>query len=127
MARPHNSRTVSSAAVGRRRALGAAGESAAADWYAAAGFTVLDRNWRCRDGELDLVLSRPDLVVFCEVKTRSSDAFGVPASAVTPTKQRRIRHLAMRWFDEHEVRSHRFRFDVASVVDGQVEVIESAF
>ena len=91
------------------------------------GFTVLDRNWRCRDGELDLVLGRPGLVVFCEVKSRTSDAFGVPASAVTPAKQRRIRHLAMRWLDEHDVRAANLRFDVASVVEGRVEVIESAF
>lgn len=91
------------------------------------GFEVLDRNWRCREGELDLVLQGEGCVVFCEVKTRSSDAFGVPAAAVTMTKQQRIRHLAMRWLDAHEVRADRVRFDVASVIDGRVEVLRAAF
>ena len=127
MARNRPSRTYSDAAVRRRRALGVAGEAAAAAWYEDAGYAVLDRNWRCRDGELDLVLGDGAIVVFCEVKTRTSAAYGVPASAVTPTKQRRIRHLAMRWLDEHEVRARRMRFDVASVVGGRVEVIEGAF
>lgn len=88
---------------------------------------MCDRNWRCREGELDLVLGRGGIVVFCEVKTRTSNVYGVPASAVTPAKQRRIRHLAMRWMDEHDVRAPTLRFDVASVIDGRVEVIESAF
>lgn len=127
MTRPHPNRTYTDAAVRRRRALGVAGESAAAGWYESTGYAVLDRNWRCRDGELDLVLGGSGLIVFCEVKTRSSNAYGVPASAVTPTKQRRIRHLAMRWLDEHDVRAQQLRFDVASVLNGRVEVIEAAF
>lgn len=114
-------------AVRRRRALGAAGEQAAADAYRRAGHEVLDRNWRCRDGELDLVVRAGTTLVFCEVKTRSSNAFGVPAAAVTPAKQQRIRHLAMRWLDEHDVRARTLRFDVAAVRSGQVEIIEAAF
>ena len=127
MTRSPSHRSYTEAAVRRRRALGATGEAAAAAWYESGGYSVLDRNWRCRDGELDLVLGRPGLVVFSEVKTRTSNAFGVPASAVTPVKQRRIRHLAMRWLDEHDVRAPTLRFDVASVIDGRVEVIEAAF
>jgi putative endonuclease len=93
---------------------------------------VLDRNWRCRDGELDLVVSRPRLVVFCEVKTRSSLAFGTPAEAVTRTKQRRLRALAARWLREAAGRAPdrvagAVRFDVASVMGDGVEVIEDAF
>ena len=110
-----------------RRALGAHGEGRAARWYEARGYTVLDRNWRCREGELDLVLARGRTVVFCEVKTRSSDAFGSPAEAVTRTKQLRLRRLAMRWLDEHEVAPSNVRFDVAGVVGDAVEVIEAAF
>ena len=64
-----------------------------ARWYADAGYDVLDRNWRCRDGEIDLVRRRDPVLVFCEVKTRRSTAFGVPAEAVTVTKQRRLRTL----------------------------------
>ena len=114
-------------AVRRRRALGAAGEAAAARRYEQAGYEVLDRNWRCRDGELDLVVARRDQIVFCEVKTRTSYAYGAPAAAVTPTKQRRIRHLAMRWLDEHDERRRAMRFDVASVIGGEVEIVAGAF
>jgi putative endonuclease len=93
---------------------------------------VLDRNWRCRDGELDLVVGAPDLVVFCEVKTRRGDGFGPPAEAVTVAKQRRIRMLAARWLREHRVRARSVRFDVVAVLARrgsrpEVEVISDAF
>ena len=111
----------------RRLALGAHGETLAAEWYAAHGYEVLDRNWRCREGELDLVVRQGRTIVFCEVKTRSSDAFGAPAEAVTHTKRQRIRRLAARWLEDAPVRPIRIRFDVAAVLDGRLEVIEGAF
>ena len=110
-----------------RRALGARGEALAARWYEQRDYTVVARNWRCREGELDLVLVTGRTVVFCEVKTRSSNAYGTPAEAVTRTKQLRLRRLAMRWLDEHEAHPESLRFDVAGVVGNAVEVIESAF
>ena len=110
-----------------RRALGARGEEAVAAWYAANGYEVLARNWRCRDGELDLIARRGRDVIFCEVKTRSSTAFGVPAEAVTRTKQLRIRRLAAKWLKESRVGARQVRFDVASVLDGAIEVLEGAF
>jgi putative endonuclease len=111
-----------------RRALGDRGEEAVARWYHDHGYEVVARNWRCREGELDLVVSRPRLVVFCEVKTRSSSAFGSPAEAVTWSKQRRLRALAARWLREGPSRaSGDIRFDVASVMGDRVEVIEGAF
>ncbi|MDZ7733790.1 MAG: YraN family protein [Acidimicrobiia bacterium] len=67
------------------------------------------------------------LVVFCEVKTRSSLAFGSPAEAVTDAKQRRIRGLAASWLRESGVRPRQLRFDVASVVGRDLDVIEAAF
>ena len=60
----------------RRRALGASGEDLVASWYRARGYQVLARNWRCREGELDLVLGEGRMFVFCEVKTRTSERFG---------------------------------------------------
>ena len=110
-----------------RRRLGDAGEAAVADWYTARGYSVLARNWRCRDGELDLVVARGRQVVFCEVKTRSSDRFGLPVEAVTREKQGRVRRLAARWLDGQPVAARAIRFDVASVMDGVVDVVEGAF
>ena len=62
--------------------LGRSGEDEAAAWYTARGYEVLARNWRCRAGELDLIVAQGRLVVFCEVKSRSSERFGTPAEAV---------------------------------------------
>ena len=109
------------------RRLGADGEQVAAQWYEARGYTVLARNWRCSDGELDLILATGSTVVFCEVKTRSSDRFGTPFDAVGPAKQRRLRRLAGRWLREAApFRPTTLRFDVAGVVGRRVDVIESA-
>lgn len=108
--------------------LGASGEDAAARWYEHAGYDVVGRNWRCAFGELDLVLRRGPLVVFCEVKTRSSDRFGTPAEAVTYRKRVRLRRLAAEWLAGCEGAGGRaVRFDVAAVRGGTVEVIEDAF
>jgi putative endonuclease len=115
-----------------RRALGVSGEDAVARWYEREGYEVLDRNWRVREGELDLVLRRGTMVVFCEVKTRRGTGFGLPAEAVTFAKQRRLRGLALRWLEARATRAAQLRFDVASVLvprDGGpvIEVIEAAF
>ena len=110
-----------------RRALGASGEEAVAAWYERQGYEVVERNWRCRAGELDLILRRGRTFVFCEVKTRSSDAFGSPVEAVTRAKQVRLRHLAARWLEDAPLRPTDIRFDVASVLAGKIEVLEGAF
>jgi putative endonuclease len=110
-----------------RRAMGAAGEARAEAWYRARGYEVLARNWRCREGELDLVVRRRGVLVVVEVKTRTSDRFGTPAAAVTPAKQRRIRGLALRYVAETGVRSRTIRFDVVAILAGRLEVREGAF
>jgi putative endonuclease len=108
--------------------LGSRGERLAAAWYRAAGYEVVVRNWRCREGELDLVVRRGDELVFCEVKARTSERFGVPAEAVTVAKQQRMRVLAARFLAESGLSvDGRIRFDVACVVDGRIQVIEAAF
>jgi putative endonuclease len=112
--------------VGRKR-LGAVGESLAALHYERLGFAVLDRNWRCATGELDLVVGLDGLVVFVEVKSRSSAAFGHPAEAVTRDKQRRIRRLAVQWLAANDVRAATIRFDVVAVLGGRLEVVADAF
>jgi putative endonuclease len=113
---------------GANRSVGTTGEDLAAAWYEARGYDVLARNWRCREGELDLIVGQGRLYVFCEVKTRASDAFGVPAEAVTHDKQQRLRRLAARWLeDDAPALAREIRFDVAAVLGGVIEVIEGAF
>ncbi|HMK63914.1 MAG TPA: YraN family protein [Acidimicrobiales bacterium] len=120
----------------RRELVGRRGEEAAARFYESAGFTVIDRNWRCPQGELDLVVAdgAGGLLVFCEVKTRTSSAFGSPAEAVTPAKVRRLRRLAGHWMAEARPSGCSpsiLRVDVAVVRPGPdgravVEVVENA-
>jgi putative endonuclease len=112
-----------------RLRLGAAGEERAAAWYVAQGYAVVVRNWRCKEGEIDLICVRGRTLVICEVKTRSSLAFGHPAEAVTPAKQRRLRTLARLWLADQDgpVRVAAIRFHVAAVRPGSIDVIESAF
>ncbi|MGQ0823517.1 MAG: YraN family protein [Actinomycetota bacterium] len=117
-------------AADRRRLVGASGEDAAAAWYADEGYEVVARNWRVRTGEIDIVARRGSTLVFCEVKTRRGNAFGVPAEAVTTDKQRRIRRLAAEYLSTH-AGAGEIRFDVAAVTasgDGwDIDVLEAAF
>lgn len=106
------------------------------EWYLSRGYTVLDRNWRCRSGELDLVVAGDGgaTVVFCEVKTRAGSTYGSPFEAVTAAKQRRLRALAGRWLAEARpvaLRPDELRIDVAAVRVGPggtfvVDVVEDA-
>ena len=96
-------------------ALGQFGERVAADHLEAAGLRVLDRNWRCPVGELDLVAADGDELVVVEVKTRRSVAYGSPAEAVTWRKLARLRQLAASWLAAHEVRPRSVRIDVVAV------------
>lgn len=101
--------------------MGRFGEQLASEHLAAAGMRVLDRNWRCRDGEIDLVVLDGTVLAFVEVKTRSSTEFGDPAEAVTPAKATRLRRLAIRWLAAQRAGTDalpwtEIRFDVVSIV-----------
>jgi putative endonuclease len=98
-----------------RAALGAYGERVAVRALTDAGLHVLGRNWRCRDGELDVIARDGDALVFCEVKTRTGTGFGQPAEAVTAAKQRRLRRLAQAWLAAHDHHAPDLRFDVVGV------------
>jgi putative endonuclease len=118
--------------VGARAALGRAGEEAALQVYLRNGFRLIARNWRCGLGELDLVVRRGRLLVFCEVKTRSTIALGGGYEAVTWSKRRRLRRLAEAFVSQTPVRPAATRFDVASVHVSRgsvpdVEVYQDAF
>ncbi len=97
--------------VGRR------GEQVAAEYLERLGLTIESRNWRCREGELDIVAHDcRSMVVFCEVKTRSGLLYGSGAEAVTPAKRRRLRRLSVLWLAEYKARKGlTVRFDVISV------------
>jgi putative endonuclease len=113
-------------------AFGADAEAIVARWYEQAGYRVIARNWRTREGELDVIAALGSLVVFCEVKARKGLGFGAPMEAVTVAKQRKIRALAAQWLAASDVHPRDLRFDVASVLwapghEPVIDVIEAAF
>jgi putative endonuclease len=113
-------------AADRRRQLGRFGEAYAARHLVERGMVVLDRNWRCDAGEIDLVLRDGPVLVVCEVKTRSSNAYGSPLEGVTPAKAERLRRLAARWLAEHLVRPDEVRIDLVGVLaaPGRAPLVE---
>jgi putative endonuclease len=97
--------------------IGRCGEEAAVRHLLAAGYVVLCRNWRCELGEIDIVARDGDVLVICEVKTRSGLGFGSPLEAVSWEKAARLRRLAGRWLAEHsDVRAASVRIDVVGVL-----------
>ena len=123
-----------------RQDLGDAGEDAAWRVYQRRGFVLVARNWRCRVGELDLVVGRGGLLVFCEVKTRRRGAlYGRGWEAVTSRKQAKLRAVAEAFLLATRASAEGVRFDVASVCVGstpgpgrasdsvEVELFEDAF
>lgn len=97
-------------------ALGRFGEDIAVRHLVDAGLEVLERNWRCEAGEIDVVAREGTCLVVCEVKTRSGVAFGSPFEAVTPIKAARLRRLAALWLEAHDVRPGSVRIDVVGVL-----------
>jgi putative endonuclease len=113
-------------------AVGAYGERVALAHLVEQGMVVLDRNWRCDAGEVDLILRDGSDLVFCEVKTRRSDRFGTPAEAIVNSKVRRLRRLAAQWLAEAGLGPKTVRFDVVSVLPqrsgpARVEHLRGAF
>ncbi|KQY63825.1 MULTISPECIES: YraN family protein [unclassified Nocardioides] len=100
----------------RQQALGAYGEAIAARHLVDRGMILVDHNWRCPDGEIDLVLRDGAELVFCEVKTRRSVSHGSPMEAVTTTKFARMRRLASAWMAANGVHAVDVRFDLVGIV-----------
>lgn len=86
--------------MNNRGALGRYGEDLAARRLREAGMAILERNWRCREGELDIIARQANALVVCEVKTRSAGGYQHPLAALTPRKAERLRRLASRWLSE---------------------------
>ncbi|NES16121.1 MULTISPECIES: YraN family protein [Micromonospora] len=116
----------------RNQAVGAYGERCAVRYLIETGLRPVARNWRCPDGEIDIIAWEGSVLAFCEVKTRRTDEFGTPAEAVVPAKARRLRGLAARWLAETGTTADEVRFDVLSVRlsaagSARVEHLKGAF
>lgn len=113
------------------RDTGGLGEDATLNAYLGRGYRLVARNWRCRIGELDLVLERAGMLVFCEVKTRRGVAYGGGYEAVTARKRAKVRALAEAFLQASGSAPREIRFDVASVALGprgaEVELFQDAF
>lgn len=112
--------------------LGRRGEALAAEHLESRGLTVVERNWRCPQGEIDLVARDGSELVFVEVKTRSSEAFGHPLEAITVQKLARLRRLAAVWCEAHPGNHDRIRIDAIAVVApaggaAQIDHLERVF
>ena len=109
--------------MARKDELGRAGEQLAAEHLTAAGYSILERNWRCAIGEIDIVAQQGSTTVVVEVKTRSGVGFGHPLDAVTPRKLARLRRLAGAWCEANPSLAERgaqgLRIDVIGVVAGR--------
>lgn len=101
---------------GRNQALGAYGERVAARHLVAVGMTVLDRNWRSDEGEIDLVLRDGAALVVCEVKTRTSLEHGSPHEAITDAKLARLQRLGVRWAEAQAIEPPEIRVDLVAVL-----------
>ena len=111
-----------------RQAFGSRGEELACSELERLGYAILERRYRCRLGEIDIIARDGDVTVFVEVKARESGEFGGGAAAVTPAKQRTVARVAMDYIARHRLVDRPCRFDVV-VVDGSeaVQVISNAF
>jgi putative endonuclease len=103
-------------ALGAKDVLGREGEQAAVSYLESRGFRILDRNWRCADGEIDIVAVERHTFVVCEVKTRSGTRYGSPLDAVGHAKRRRLRRLAALWLSAHGIRFDQIRIDVLGLL-----------
>ena len=103
------------------------GEDLACTRYRRLGYAIVERNWRCEHGEIDVVARLGDTIVFCEVKARRTSGFGGAAAAVDQRKQHRLRRLAAAWLADRQVHGVEVRFDVVAITGVDVELIEGAF
>jgi putative endonuclease len=113
-----------------KKTLGKEGEDRAAQFLARKGYTILERNYSTRSGEIDLVALHNGQVVFVEVKTRTSDAYGAPELAVNPRKQLRMIKAALGYIKYKKLHQMPCRFDVVAITaadENGVELIQNAF
>ena len=99
------------------RSIGTFGEKAVADFLTSRGFLIVERNWRIKEGEVDIIATSPDKTfVFVEVKTRTSQAYGHPLEAITREKAHRLQRLALAWLATHQCLGSDYQVDCAAVL-----------
>jgi len=115
-----------------RRLLGAQGEKWARDFLKKKGYRIRESNYRCREGEIDIIAQQKDCLVFVEVRTRTGSAFGTPEESVTPAKKEKLVSLALGYLQKQKKVPQYWRFDVVAIevgTDGKpvrLEVVENA-
>ena len=111
--------------MGTKQLIGALGEDFVAKYLVSRNYEILDRNWRIREGEIDLVaISEHGVVVFVEVKTRTNSAFGHPLEAISRDKAYRLQRLALAWLTVHHSWGFEYRSDAAGVLSSRGEKFE---
>jgi len=110
--------------MGNLQKTGALGEHYVAQYIERLGGKILDRNWRIREGEVDIVAEEDRVLLFVEVKTRRSIAYGDPLEAITAAKAFRLQRLALAWMSVHGVWGSEYRIDCAGVLLGKGEGVE---
>ncbi|MGE5677544.1 MAG: YraN family protein [Pseudomonadota bacterium] len=118
--------------MGNNKTFGAFGESLATDYLSKNGYRVIERNFSCRSGEIDIIALHGDTVAFIEVKTRSSERFGLPSEAVSTAKQRKIVKTALYYMQKNRLLDHMCRFDVIEIISevessSRINLIQDAF
>ena len=99
-----------------KKELGDRGEDIAAKYLQQQGYRIVQRNYRSRYGEVDIICAQQGILVFVEVKTRTSNAFGFPEESITPTKQAHIRKVALDYLDGYSQAFTEIRFDVVGIL-----------
>lgn len=101
----------------RNKSVGAFGENAVVDFIRKQGASIVDRNWRIKEGEIDIVAQLSDgSFAFIEVKTRTSITFGHPLESINSAKAHRLQRLALAWLATHQSLGHEYRIDCAAVI-----------
>ena len=115
-----------------RRETGVLGEKLAADFLVRRGYTIIEKNFRCREGEVDIICRKAEYVVFVEVRTKHGRGFGPPEESVTETKKQHLRSIAARYLESHAGLPADLRIDFVAVeLDRdnrlrRIEIIENA-
>lgn len=109
------------------QALGKAGESVVVSYLEDSGAMIVDRNWRVKTGEIDIVAFSNNTFIFVEVKTRTSHAYGTPFDAITPEKAFRLQRLALAWLATHQSWGREYRIDCAGVLASSSDIEEATF